>query len=426
MKLTESNNCCCNSLWLLKYCKNVETDKTPQETPIAQTSLENEPVHKNLLNQRGSFLLILSAVVIILVVLGAGGYLLTMNKNQNSNQYISQPLPTLTQPTSSNETANWKIYISRDTMFSFKYPGETTIAPYETNEGITHLEFREKLPKDSPDGYELAPGFIMDFKIGFLDTKTIKGVAEDKIVQAKEYANITKPLTTTKINDYSGYIYSSVVQVETTSLFLLSHQDNSYIGINYSINDQNHKGYSDTINQILSTFKFLDQKQTSDISTWKIYSSECDFQISSPPAWKTKKFFFEDTPDSCVYITAPDYKEFRPHGREGFSIEITRFQKGSTIGNQIIQSLNDYISIENNITGSFLEVINKKDKVIGKFIGKEFEPRGAEYQIKFIFEEGQYVYSVAWPGEYREEYKSGYRGTYNKELDSIINSINFK
>ena len=98
----------------------METDKSPQEISTTQAPLENESIHKSLLNQKGSFLLILGVVVIL--VLGTGGYLLTMNKNQNPNKYISQPTPTSTQPTPSNETANWKTYTEILSDYSIKYP----------------------------------------------------------------------------------------------------------------------------------------------------------------------------------------------------------------------------------------------------------------------------------------------------------------
>ncbi|KKR93161.1 MAG: hypothetical protein UU73_C0001G0342 [Candidatus Daviesbacteria bacterium GW2011_GWA1_41_61] len=106
----------------MKYCKHMETDKIPQELPMAQAHLENESVHKSFLNQRGNFLLILGAVVTILVVIGAGGYLLTMNKNSNPNQYSPQATSTSTQPISSNETANWKTYTNKQYGFTFKHP----------------------------------------------------------------------------------------------------------------------------------------------------------------------------------------------------------------------------------------------------------------------------------------------------------------
>ncbi|MDO8657226.1 MAG: hypothetical protein Q7K55_00690 [Candidatus Levybacteria bacterium] len=86
----------------------MESDKIPQETPMAQAPLENEPIRKNLLKQNGNFLFILG-VVVILVVFGVGGYLLTMSKNQNPNQHTIQPTVTTTQQnTVTNTSANWQ------------------------------------------------------------------------------------------------------------------------------------------------------------------------------------------------------------------------------------------------------------------------------------------------------------------------------
>lgn len=75
----------------------METDKTPQEVPMAQAHLENEPIHKNLLNQKGSFLLIFGVVVIILVVLGAWVYYFGIQKNQSPYPSKEQNIP-INQP----------------------------------------------------------------------------------------------------------------------------------------------------------------------------------------------------------------------------------------------------------------------------------------------------------------------------------------
>lgn len=125
---------------------------------MPQDHLENEPIHKNLLNQKGSFILILG-VVIILVVLGVGGYFLTKNKNSNSNQYISQPTPTSTQPTSLNETANWKTYTfervnSSVPKFQIKYPPNWDYREISAGDPL-HLYFYTssigKLPRQVSD-----------------------------------------------------------------------------------------------------------------------------------------------------------------------------------------------------------------------------------------------------------------------------------
>lgn len=89
----------------------MEMDEIPQEASIPQAHLENEPVHKSLLDQKGRFILILGAAVIIFVVLGAGGYFLTINKNSNSNQYPNpNTVPTaLPSPTPVSQSENKKI-----------------------------------------------------------------------------------------------------------------------------------------------------------------------------------------------------------------------------------------------------------------------------------------------------------------------------
>lgn len=52
---------------------------------MAQAPIENELIHKSLLGQKGSFLLILGVVVLILVLLGVGGYYFRTQTNQLSN-----------------------------------------------------------------------------------------------------------------------------------------------------------------------------------------------------------------------------------------------------------------------------------------------------------------------------------------------------
>lgn len=69
---------------------NMKSDKIPKEIPVAQTRLENESIRKSLLNQKGNLLLILGAVVMILVVFGAGAYVLLGTRN-NSLKSSSNP-----------------------------------------------------------------------------------------------------------------------------------------------------------------------------------------------------------------------------------------------------------------------------------------------------------------------------------------------
>lgn len=97
----------------------METGKIPQEDSMAQTHLENESIHKSLLNQKGSLLLILGAVVVILVVLGTGAYVLLGTRNNflksSSNPTIS-PNNSLDKETVVNDVIMKHDTIKKDTV----------------------------------------------------------------------------------------------------------------------------------------------------------------------------------------------------------------------------------------------------------------------------------------------------------------------
>ncbi len=117
----------------------METDKIPQELPITQAPLKNEPIRKSFLNQKGSFLLLLGAIVIILVVLAAGGYLLTMNKNSKSNQYMPQPT------SSSAQTKNQ--YVNTTLGFTLHLPDGWEVC--DTTDGAGFIDLTPP-PNSSP------------------------------------------------------------------------------------------------------------------------------------------------------------------------------------------------------------------------------------------------------------------------------------
>ncbi len=73
----------------------MEADKIPQGIPIAQVPIENEPMHKSLLNQKGSFLLII-AVTVIIILIGVGSYILGGKKSQPVQNAIPQSSQTST------------------------------------------------------------------------------------------------------------------------------------------------------------------------------------------------------------------------------------------------------------------------------------------------------------------------------------------
>ncbi len=128
----------------------METDKIPKEVPIAQAPLENEQIHKNFLNQKGNFLLILGTIVIILVVLGVGGLFLIRSNNINvpSSQTVNQS--TTIQPSVTSQADNYKDWRVNETNgYQIKVPPGWSIyissRKKELSQTLTeHVEKRSK------------------------------------------------------------------------------------------------------------------------------------------------------------------------------------------------------------------------------------------------------------------------------------------
>lgn len=237
----------------LRYMENTDNINIPQETPIAQAPLENEPMHKSLLNQRGSFLLILGAIIVILVVLGAGGYLLTMNKNSNSIRYVPQPTPTPTQQnTYQSTTANWKPYTSTRIGFTIKYPAEKL----EINDSDTgEVELRGN---ESTKGIPLTHRITaVRFYSGEKGTEDLIEIANEKANKLKNYhqIKITQESSPIIFNDIEGYKFITVEGTnEEVEYIYLDSSNNRYVYIVNFINDLESQKI---VKQVLSTFRLL-------------------------------------------------------------------------------------------------------------------------------------------------------------------------
>lgn len=132
----------------------METDKIPQESLMTQAHPENEPIQKSLLNQKGNFLLILGAVVIILVVLGAGAYVMgqksKIDKPEKTMQQQSSPT-TYAQPTSEPTTKDLIRWTNSDLHNKVLFNDQTGILKLldATTKTITPLQFNFGQEKSS-------------------------------------------------------------------------------------------------------------------------------------------------------------------------------------------------------------------------------------------------------------------------------------
>ncbi|MBI2028101.1 MAG: hypothetical protein HYT07_00695 [Candidatus Levybacteria bacterium] len=187
------------------------------------------------------------------IAIGVIGYLLGTKQNQTvvQNQQ-SSVVPTLSQPspTAIDETANWKTYTDDKYSFQFKYPSEWVIASKLDNalEGVArYIALTDPLLSESASlvfSIQIKPNSSYSNEL----TKTKADIG------ASEEHNIV-------ISGIDGKKYSTVGEATGPGPDKLSSYVLPLNGGSFLITiapEQENKNYTATIDQILSTFKFVD------------------------------------------------------------------------------------------------------------------------------------------------------------------------
>lgn len=194
-----------------------------------------------------------------------------INKTSNISQTTqlpapTQPLPTYLPTPTADPTANWKTYTNSKYRFTIKFP---------PNMQDTH-----------GDSYDLRlenGEILITFGIfGVPKEKAIKELAVNGFCFAKK-----EDVSETKINGIATYRTEKVFNdnnICLDALINLNTEDmDSYDVLDIQAKATNQNGVR-LFNQILSTFKFLDQ--TADTSSWKTYTSQDSlFSFKYPPEW---------------------------------------------------------------------------------------------------------------------------------------------
>lgn len=168
--------------------------------------------------------------ILVLILIGLSGYLFYLNQSLKKELISLSPSPIAT----SIPTNNWSTYVNSKYGYSFKYPSDLIILGVENGLGLTDIT------KEST-GVDLDNS---NFEI------SIKGdvLTKNYIAQEKQ-----KGMTQSKIA--INNIEATVFESSSSKDYLLPHPDGEHTVIIRT---------SKNFDQILSTFKFLDEN-TSDI-----------------------------------------------------------------------------------------------------------------------------------------------------------------
>lgn len=280
-------------------------------------------------------------ILLLTVTFLAAGYLVYTSYSNNQTrvnplQPTPTPSPTPTDvsplPTDTGKTANWKTYTNSELRITFKYPNNWYARVKQRDWDVIISNENVNIDQMSKNGLQIS---ILKWDGPF----GLGGITEYQT--ASDY-----------LNAYTKHTDGSVVQIDNQSAIkeiLSGHvgaeyknnpqQDDQFYVVRYEIlhdnsiyriefdgvTSQNIKNSEQILNQILSTFKFLDQEQSDegldiiDGNVYKISSSGNQTLIVNKKDCKSGNLS-DDYLEFSSFNISPDKSKVLLFGEEGLSI----------------------------------------------------------------------------------------------------------
>lgn len=240
-------------------------------------NLKSRKSMKNLKFQKG-ISPIIAVILLAVILIGGGAY-----------YFGQQQVKQISKPSVADETAKWKTYTNDRYKYEFKYPATHDIAAFGNNE----VEI-------SPVISVCLKGDCAFFSVNSYEDKNNLSITDWLM-------NIRPDLYNAKTDSKQDIIINNYDAIKISRELDVSY----YLIHNSNINDIGF-GYSSKLGaQILSTFKFTNQNQTIDASTWKTYTNtQYGFSIKYPEELETIKTVEGDLVNFSFYkkgeAPAPD------------------------------------------------------------------------------------------------------------------------
>lgn len=295
------------------------------------------------------------AFLLVVVVIGTAYFFVTQKKNT--------PVPSQT----TDQTFNWKTYTNSKSTFSIKLPPNWFV-----HTGIIGNEMVMYYPVDNPS----RQNFLEDKTITMLvvayqntERKTLFQEAEKVIKESKSLF--------IEDNKVANQNYITLTSKAGRSLMAMTHyQTLTYI---FSVNGDVEKNRS-TIDQILSTFKFITPTASTDTSNWTLYTNKTfgyilKFPTNYEVAPQTEKEISQKGIDSNICIK-----------RKLNNTRSVLIDFWENIGNL---SLKDYVNNNLNLFGITGPLVNYNFNGYDSLLNKN------QSETDVFVKQGQYVYHIS-------------------------------
>ncbi len=247
----------------------------PQPPPQAEAP-QTPPVMPNVPQPKGSKMLVAAVGFLVLSLILAGAYVLGTGKvgpkacteearlcpDGSSVGRVGPNCEFAQCPTSTPDpTANWSGYTSSTGTFSFKYPSDVNLTIQEEGPSAeAEVILLKQGPTQKPQT-ELFDALRLSFAVW--NTSNYPTLEEfiDYLIQGSKTsgtAEIKEDKMAIVLNGYSGFSYTVEGLGTHKYIFLQSPDKKTTVNITDSTVDPTNQGFRTEVDQILSTFKFID------------------------------------------------------------------------------------------------------------------------------------------------------------------------
>lgn len=198
----------------------------------------------------------LALVILLIIFIGTAGFFFLQNQRNDVTPSLSAtPTISILTVVPTNMISEGESYQDPNNVYTFSYPKDYTL---DTQDPL-HIRIYKRGQTQRPQS-EMSDGALMVFENIDLKGKSLESWVDANIQQSTSdgTSEIIEEKTSIHQNGYPGFYYA-IRGLGTSQNIILQKDSNSSnaVIITYAVSDPQEKGYQNEIDNILSSFRFI-------------------------------------------------------------------------------------------------------------------------------------------------------------------------
>ena len=253
----------------------ITTDQTPAEAGSNTIPQPNTPTPTPVVTEppkpKGNNLLLIVLSILILGIIAGGAYLYL--QNQKPEIPVALPVNQQSPSPTPDPMADWEIYSV--SPYQVKYPQGLHVR--EDEGSVLNIS---KWGPTQTEGTELFDGFSITFQPREISDADLSAYVDAKIEEVKiqDISKVTSGPSPVTLNNYEGLTFVEEGLGIYKVTIVESKEKSMFMEISVLVSDPGNLGFQETVDQILSTFEFIENIPTPVITKlnddWNSYKTE--------------------------------------------------------------------------------------------------------------------------------------------------------